>query len=278
MKKGKFMEIIIIYNSPKVTMSIKKRRFVFTEFATLQHVSFEKLQKVCDKLFVLIHQHEKHIPLQMVLSMQQMGKNAKWIVVPTRIDKPLDYHLSYLLGKLDEKLSDDIEFAVVSSKDILDPLIDYMNLSGRSCLRVTLEETTEVVEEEDGEDLDLEEADYLVKDGESEDYEDDTDLQIDLTESTGKPTAYEVATKSVETVAVAESTTDIQDIEKKAEETVERLKYTGNRPMEVVLLRDYISLFHQGIEEDDGQADQIINKLVENKLIEVRKGVINYNF
>lgn len=257
--------------APKNTMSIKKKRFVFTEFKTLQHISFEKLEKVCDKLFVLIRPQEQQIPFPLVLAMQRMGKNAKWIVAKSTDTGSLEFHLSFLLGKLDEKLDEEIEFAILSGSTNLDPVIDFINQSGRNCLRVTVEETEAEFETED-----FEEEEYLL-DEEAEEFETESDLRIDLSEPTATKTKKGAA-RSTEMSTGNAKVADKQDIESKALETVQRLQYTGNRPAEVILLRDYIALFHQGIEDDDGQADQIINKLVENKQIEVRKGIIKYNF
>jgi len=252
-------------------MSTKKKRFVFTEFKTLQHISFEKLEKVCDKLFVLIRPEEQQIPFPLVLAMQRMGKNAKWIVSKATDTGSLEFHLSFFLGKLDEKLDEEIEFAILSGSTNLDPVIDFINQSGRSCLRVTVEETEAEFETETyGEET------YL-PDDEAEEFETESDLQIDLSETTTTATQKETSRKTEKTNGTSKIT-DKKDIEGKALETVQRLQYTGNRPAEVILLRDYIALFHQGIEDNDGQADQIINKLVEDKQIEVRKGIIKYNF
>ncbi len=257
--------------APKNTMSTKKKRFVFTEFKTLQHISFEKLEKVCDKLFVLIRSQEQQIPFPLVLAMQRMGKNAKWIVVKATDNGSLEFHLSFLLGKLDEKLNEEIEFALLSGSTNLDPVIDFINQGGRSCLRVTIEETEAELETEE-----YEEEAYLL-DEEAEEYETDSDLQIDLSESSASK-SKEGNSRSTTVSTQSSTVASKEDIESKALETVQRLQYTGNRPAEVILLRDYIALFHQGIEDDDGQADQIINKLVEDKQIEVRKGIIKYNF
>jgi len=250
-------------------MSIKKRRFVFTEFKTLQHVNFEKLEKVCDKLFVMIHQEEKHIPLSLALSMQQMGKNAKWMVIHAKPQQTLNFHLSYFLGKLDEKLAEDIEFVLLSSTDTLDALVDFINTRGRNCLRVTIEDTETDAEVEE------EETEAYLRDEDTDEYDDDG-FNIDLSEVSPTGTGFESAGLRQETVTRRVPADG--EIENKALETVQRLQFTGNRPAEVVLLRDYIALFHQDMENDDGQADQIINKLVEDKQIEVRKGIIKYNF
>lgn len=251
-------------------MSTKKKRFVFTEFKTLQHTSFEKLEKVCDKLFVLIRPEEQQIPFPLVLAMQRMGKNAKWIMAKSTDTDSLEFHLSFLLGKLDEKLDEEIEFAILSSSTNLDPVIDFINQSGRNCLRVTVEETEAEYETEE-----MDSEGYIIN--EETEFETETDLQIDLSEPMNKTNEESIQTTNVST-RTSSNVINKQDIEIKALETVQRLQYTGNRPAEVILLRDYIALFHQGIEDDDGQADQIINKLVEDKQIEVRKGIIKYNF
>ena len=223
-------------------MSTKKKRFVFTEFKTLQHTSFEKLEKVCDKLFVLIRPEEQQIPFPLVLAMQRMGKNAKWIMAKSTDTGSLEFHLSFLLGKLDEKLDEEIEFAILSGSTNLDPVIDFINQSGRNCLRVTVEETEAEYETEQ-----LDGEGYLID--EEAEFETETDLQIDLSEPTNTKTK-EVSTKATNvSTRTSSDVIDKQDIETKALETVQRLQYTGNRPAEVILLRDYIALFHQGIEE-----------------------------
>jgi len=265
------MQGINQFIAPKITMSTKKKRFVFTEFKTLQHINFEKLEKVCAKLFVLIRPQEQQIPFPLVLAMQQMGKNAKWIVAKATDNDSLEFHLSFLLGRLDEKLDEEIEFAVLSGSTNLDPVIDFINHSGRDCFRVTVEETEAEFETEE-----VEEKAYLITE-EAEEFETETDIRIDLSETTLNTVSKEKSQGVLTSIEPSKASNN-QDIENKALETVQRLQYTGNRPAEVVLLRDYIGLFHQGIEDDDGQADQIINKLVENKQIEVRKGIIKYNF
>jgi len=203
--------------------------------------------------------------------MQQMGKNAKWIVAKATDNDSLEFHLSFLLGRLDEKLDEEIEFAVLSGSTNLDPVIDFINHSGRDCFRVTVEETEAEFETEE-----VEEKAYLITE-EAEEFETETDIRIDLSETTLNTVSKEKSQGVLTSIEPSKASNN-QDIENKALETVQRLQYTGNRPAEVVLLRDYIGLFHQGIEDDDGQADQIINKLVENKQIEVRKGIIKYNF
>jgi len=256
-------------------MSTKKKRFIFTEFKTLQHTSFNKLEKVCDKLFVLIRPEEQQIPFPLVLAMQRMGKNAKWIMAKSTDAGSLEFHLSFLLGKLDEKLDEEIEFAILSSSTNIDPVIDFINQSGRNCLRVTVEETEAEAEYETETDQ-VENEGYLID--EKAEYETETDLQIDLSEPTTNTSKEENAPSTNVSTRTSSNEIKKEDIEGKALETVQRLQYTGNRPAEVVLLRDYIALFHQGIQDNDGQADQIINKLVEDKQLEIRKGIIKYNF
>jgi len=62
-----------------------------------------------------------------------------------------------------------------------------------------------------------------------------------------------------------------------AMETIERLKYSGNRPAKVLLLRDYILLHNQELTKH-GNADQIIDVLIEKNEIEIERGEVKYNF
>jgi len=56
------------------------QRYVFIDFDNLKKVKFKKLEKVCDKLFILIDVNEKSIPFSLVMNIQRLGKGVKWIV------------------------------------------------------------------------------------------------------------------------------------------------------------------------------------------------------
>ncbi len=68
-----------------------------------------------------------------------------------------------------------------------------------------------------------------------------------------------------------------QVIEKTAEETIQRLIRSGNRPAEVNTLKNYILLHNQELSLY-GNVDRIIQKLEEDKEIEIMKEDVIYHF
>jgi hypothetical protein len=228
-------------------MSSRLRRYVFIDFEGLKKVKFKKLEKVCDKLFVLINIHEENIPFQLVMNMQRLGRGVKWVVVNSPKEVNLNYHLCFLMGKLHQKVDKTIEFAVLSNDKSFDPLITYINKNGRSCLRVKRKK---------------EKAKF--------------NKNID---TNGIPTP-KVKGKKTDVEQLPFIISDITEsdlIEDTANETVERLKYTGNRPAEVLMLKDYILLHHHEATQENN-ADRIIDILIEKQKIEIEKGVVKYNF
>ncbi|MEM8908696.1 MAG: PIN domain-containing protein [Bacteroidota bacterium] len=228
-------------------MSTSLRRYVFIDFESLKKVKFKKLEKVCDKLFILIHANEESIPFSLVMNMQRLGRGVKWVLVDAPMDVKLNYHTCFLMGKLHEKVSKEIEFAILSNDKSFDPLINYINQSGRSCLRVKRKK---------------EKASKPTQDL--------------LNKTNGEPVKGN-KTDEERLPFIIEPSTELNLIEETANETVERLKYSGNRPSQVLLLRDYILLHNQEVTQH-GNADQIIDMLVEKQKIEIEKGTVKYNF
>jgi len=152
-----------------------------------------------------------------------------------------------LLGKFHQKIDKQTEFAVLSNSSAFDPLVSYINSEGRSCLRVRSkavsatprsQKETVVVKEED------------VDAGKQSK---DQDQPI-----------FDAAFKN----GMVEST---------ATDTVQRLKRTGNRPVEVSMLRSYILLHNQELTKR-GNVDEIIKEMERNKNIAIRGGEVTYHF
>lgn len=222
---------------------LNKRRFVFIDFENLKKVKFKKLEKVCDRVFILIDAKEKNIPFSLVRQVQRLGKAVRWIPVYKPMNGDLNYHIAFLMGKFHQKINKQTEFAILSNDQSFDPLISFINAQGRSCLRVrskpaVVAPTAAPVEEEQ-EDVGKQSQ--------------DKDQPI-----------FDAAFNN----GIVEST---------ATDTVRRLKRTGNRPVEVSMLRNYILLHNQELTKR-GNVDQIIKQMERNKNIAIRGGEVTYHF
>ena len=122
-------------------MSAQKLRYVFTDYKNIRSIKLKKLEKVCQKLFILIDSSEEFIPLSLVRDIQRFGSAAKWITINDS-DHSLDYHIIYLMGKMHSKIPKDIEFAILSENENLSSIIRYINQDKRSCIRIRFKEET----------------------------------------------------------------------------------------------------------------------------------------
>jgi hypothetical protein len=245
-------------------MNTNIRRYVFIDFETLQHIKFKKLEKVCDKIFVFVDGATDSIPFPLVRDMQKMGSGIKWVEVSAASPNDLNFHICFLMGKLHEKISNDIEFAILSNDAAFDPLVQFINSTGRNCLRIR-PTTTEANPQPD------------IAAGEKP-------LRIDVQKSEAEPkvnieelskSLFEDLTLELTNGAAVSDNTSL--IEETARETIERLMRSGNRPHSVAMLRSYILLHNQELSQH-GNVDKIIKALQAKESILINNGDIQYHF
>ena len=154
------------------------------------------------------------------------------------------------MGKLHQKVERDVEFAVISNDVAFDPLISFINASGRNCLRVKRKRDESSVFRELNLDL-------------------DSNLQDD------NPFSFQsFADDDEDGIPVL---VDEELITRTAEETVKRLIRSGNRPEEISTLKNYILLHSQELSLH-GNIDRIIQKMKDSNDIDIRNGEVVYNF
>ncbi len=227
-------------------MNTHTRRYVFVDYSDLLEVKFKKLEKVATRIFVFIEASQDYIPLALVRQTQNVGKNLRWIVVSNAAKGKLNYHIAFIMGKLHQKLDNDVEFAIVSDDPDFDALVHYINDSGRSCILVKRK------------------GEEKVKPKPLFDHEEIDDSPFDPMD----------IVKGNEPIDVL---VEDEIISKTAEETVKRLIRSGNRPAEIETLRNYINLHFQQMSLH-GHIDRIIGKMEEAKDIEIREEEVVYNF
>lgn len=233
-------------------MNTQTRRYVFIDFEDLKKVKFKKLEKVCDKLFILITTEERYIPFELVQQMQKIGKGVKWILVDDQIEKNVNYHICFLMGRLHQKVNSDIEFAILSNDKAFDPIVNFINNCGRSCLRVKRKKNKQEREKVEV----TTPATYV-----------DSEGNIEEPEFLNDQPAHHII----------EGRFDDQLIKETAQETVNRLVRSGNRPSDVLMLKNYILLHNQELTTNGG-IDKIIKQLEVSNEIEIKEGEVIYNF
>lgn len=283
-------------------MKKSTRRYLFLDFADLKNIKFRKLEKVCDRLFVFVRKEEKYIPVDLVQKMQRFGKNAKWVVVSgLDIIQNTNYHISFFMGKLHERIDTEIEFAVLSNDEDFDPLINYINSQGgRSCLRVKGKNKSSISREarRSTANVPSPQSYTLVDEMKSEE---DLSAEEERSRQPVEPTQAEPAVMvsagydddlvmsdepvvravkaNYTTIHGSEYFSDDDDkiVNRTAEETVERLVRSGNRPALVSTLKNYILLHNQELTVH-GNINTIIERMQKRGQIEVNKEEVIYHF
>ena len=240
-------------------MNTFHRRYIFVDYDNLKEVKFKKLQKVCDKVFIFISSEEDQIPFDLVIHLQKMGKSAvKWIVVDPTEEGNMNYVMSFMMGRLHQKVDRAIEFAVLSNDSEFDTIVSFMNNSNRrSCVRVKRDNLeAKKNETQPSPKPRTEKAEY-------------TRVIKTSTASNGNypPTKY-----------VSFSPEEKEAIEQSAENTINKLMRSGNRPSNLALLRDYIMTTNHGIIFNNNSVDKVINRLRDAHEIEVSNNEVIYNF
>jgi PIN domain len=245
-------------------MNTNIRRYVFLDFETLKGIKFKKLEKVCDKIFVFVGNENESIPLSLVREMQKMGSAIKWIEASSASASDLNFQICFLMGKLHEKISNDIEFAILSNDAAFDPLVHFINSTGRNCLRIrqsTAESNPTIDTPITGQPLRID----LQKDA--------AEPKVNI-EGLSKSLFEDLTIELTDGAAISDNQGLIEET---ARETVERLMRSGNRPHSVSMLRSYILLHNQELSQH-GNVDKIIQSLQSKDSILINNGDIEYNF
>ncbi len=241
-------------------MATHTRRYVFLDFETLKQIKFKKLEKVCDKVFVFLGSDIEQIPFVLVKDIQRMGSNIKWIEVAGATPHDLNYHICFLMGKLHEKISSDVEFAILSNDNAFDPLVNFINSTGRSCIRVR----------QQGMEKDPPQYNDISNKGNEPKLEPQIEETVELISRLYGERSSEGATQG-------EGVSDPMLIDETARETVRRLIRSGNRPMDLGLLKNYILLHNQELSVH-GNVEKIIKRLEETNEIKLNSEQVIYNF
>lgn len=225
-------------------MIIRPRRYIFSGLEALMEGKLKKLAGLCEKLFIFIDEEEPMVPVKIVRKLQAFGKKIKW--VPVEIDLQSDFQVffSFFVGKIHERTASDVEFIILGAQPQYDSLVRFLNTNGRSCLR--LEPARALLLLEPGYDVSHVEPVPSVP----SDRQKDPVRALEPSES-GEGGGREKADAACNKIA---------------QEVVQRMIRSGNRPAELETLREYIRLCHQEL-PGAGSIERVIQHMEERKEI-----------
>jgi PIN domain len=287
-------------------MNTSPRRYVFIDFDNLQKIHPKKLSKVCEKAFVIVPAKQAAVPLALVVELQKFGKDLKWVLIDDDTSPNLHCYIAFLMGKLHEKVPVEIQFALLSDDEALDPLVRFINEAGRNCLRVkrslanaeptstpppvaklkpitenilkpiqqelsaSTPSATESLLPNRMERLAMEEDLGEINFSDEEVAYPTAFEPIELVKSTRNHLEYEIDHEHTDTA-------DSPDIHKKAMDIIEKLVQSGNRPSEVSLLKYYALQHHENLGKN-GTLQRVIEHLEATRYISLEESEITYHF
>jgi hypothetical protein len=250
-------------------MNTLTRRYLFAAYSDLEVLNFEHLEKVCDRLFILIPENTPNIPFALVRKLQRMGRGVKWIPVSENNGVSMPVQLSFLMGRLHQKLPSDIEFAILSDHETFDPLIQFILAKGRSCLRVRASKI-----EDESKSAPIPSVDEPIK--LTPLANNNAASSILVQPSKVNPMMNDDSEANMMRYTSADALPDEATVRNTAQDVIERLVRSGNRPAEVNTLKQYISLTSQNMVP--GVAEKVITLMAMNNDIQIVDKEVVYNF
>jgi len=106
---------------------IKKVRnnYIFVDFENVQPTSFEFPKDYSFKIIIFVGANQTKIPIELAISMQNLGHNAEYVIITGNGKNALDFHITFYLGKIYEKDSEGY-FHIISKDTGFDILIKHL--------------------------------------------------------------------------------------------------------------------------------------------------------
>jgi PIN domain len=112
-------------------------RYTFIDYENLKRINLKPLDKLSERLYIIIQSDHRTIPLKLVRKMQKLKCDVRWISANTAGVEQLSIALAFQVGKVHGKTPKSIPFVIISNDAGIDSLISCVAENGRMCTRVT---------------------------------------------------------------------------------------------------------------------------------------------
>src|SRR5512136_2758741 len=111
-----------------------KPRLLLVDFENVQQVELAKLDDSY-RVIIFVGADQKSVPFDLVTKAQQLGGRVEWQKITGNGSNALDFFIAFQLGRVFDKAPRP-ECMVLSRDKGFDPLIRFLNASGRKCKRI----------------------------------------------------------------------------------------------------------------------------------------------
>lgn len=110
--------------------------YLFIDFENTQKVALEEDGGAFDKIFIFLGRSQNKLDFDLVQRLQSLGSRVEWVKIGGEGKNNLDFHLSYMLGRMDAAADKSVGFTVLSRDKGYDALLTYISDNGREARRV----------------------------------------------------------------------------------------------------------------------------------------------
>ena len=102
-----------------------RNNYILVDYENVHNIDLSCIQGKNFYVKIFIGTHQTKIPIDLVLKSQELGKQVEWIQINGSGKNALDFHITFVLGRLVEKDPDGF-FHIISKDTGFDPLIIYL--------------------------------------------------------------------------------------------------------------------------------------------------------
>ncbi|MFZ4728372.1 MAG: PIN domain-containing protein [Pseudanabaena sp.] len=111
-----------------------KNNYILVDYENVQNIDLNSIKGKNFYIKIFVGTNQTKIPVELVLKSQELGSQVEWIQINGSGKNALDFHITFVLGRLTQKDSEAF-FHVISKDTGFDPLIAYLKSQKIPCKR-----------------------------------------------------------------------------------------------------------------------------------------------
>ncbi|WP_434684941.1 PIN domain-containing protein [Pseudanabaena minima] len=111
-----------------------KNNYILVDYENVQNIDLTCLKEKTFFIKIFIGTNQTKVPIDLVLKSQELGNQVEWIQINGSGKNALDFHITFVLGRLVQK-DPDACFHIISKDTGFDPLVIYLKNQKILCSR-----------------------------------------------------------------------------------------------------------------------------------------------
>jgi hypothetical protein len=112
------------------------KRYILIDFENTQKIDFDLIDMAHTKIIIFVGRSQNKIPFPLVEKAQALGDRIQWLKIAGDGKNNLDFHIAFELGRLSEKLPNEVTFIILSKDSGYDSVLKYAKEKGMRAERI----------------------------------------------------------------------------------------------------------------------------------------------